>query len=282
MSFHNPLFAFIHNQIQPLDQAFLHISDLAIQRGFGVFDFFRLHQGQPLFLNDYLDRFYLSADMMGLSVPLQRKDLTETIMTLIGKNQLPVSGVKMILTGGYSADGYLPGEPNLIITQQPVTVPEAAKIEKGMKVITHEYVRELPLCKTINYTMGLRLLSRIREAGAEDVLYCQQGVVSEFPRCNFFIVKTDNTVVTPAEDVLRGITRQKVLELARPQYPTVEGVVTLADISQAREAFLTSTTKRIMPVVQVNDTPVGDGRPGEVTKALLQGLISLEEQHIRR
>jgi D-alanine transaminase/branched-chain amino acid aminotransferase len=275
-----PLFAFIHNQFLPLNQAFLHISDLAVQRGFGVFDFFRLRQGQPLFLSDYLDRFYLSADMMGLAVPLQREALTDTIMTLIRKNDLPDAGVKMILTGGYSADGYLPGEPNLMITQQPVSLPDAAKIDKGIKIITHEYVRELPRCKTINYTMGLRLISEIREAGAEDVLYCHQGVVSEFPRCNFFIVKTDGTVVTPAAEVLRGITRQKVLHLARQRGQAIEGVVTLADIFQAREAFLTSTTKRIMPVVAINGQPIGQGQPGDVTLALLRDLVALEEQSL--
>jgi branched-chain amino acid aminotransferase len=280
MSSHKPLFAFIHNQIQPLDQAFLHISDLAIQRGFGVFDFFRLQQGQPLFLSDYLDRFYLSAELLGLPVPLQREALTDTILALIRKNDMPVSGVKMILTGGYSADGYLPGAPNLIITQQPISLPDPAKVEKGIKIITHEYVRELPRCKTINYTMGLHLLPKLREAGAEDVLYCHQGVVTEFPRCNFFIVKADNTVVTPAADVLRGVTRQRVLELAREQFGAREGVVTLADIARAREAFLTSTTKRIMPVVQVNGRPVGNGQPGEVTRALLQGLMALEEQQL--
>jgi branched-subunit amino acid aminotransferase/4-amino-4-deoxychorismate lyase len=126
--------------------------------------------------------------------------------------------------------------------------------------------------------MGLRLVSSLRQAGAEDVLYSHGGVVSEFPRCNFFIVKADNTVVTPAADVLLGITRQKVLELAREQYQAIEGVVTLADIGQAREAFLTSTTKRILPVVQVNGQPVGDGKPGDVTKGLLQSLIRLEEE----
>jgi branched-chain amino acid aminotransferase len=214
-------------------------------------------------------------------VPLPRQALSQTIMALIRKNELAVSGVKMILTGGYSADGYLPGEPNLIITQQPVSLPEPAKIETGIKIITHEHERELPLCKTINYTMGLRLIASIREAGAEDVLYCRAGVVSELPRCNFFIVKQDNTIVTPAENVLRGITRQQVLHLARQHhYQAAEGAVTLADISQAREAFLTSTTKRIMPVVQVNGMPVGDGQPGAVTKALLQSLIRREEKQL--
>jgi branched-subunit amino acid aminotransferase/4-amino-4-deoxychorismate lyase len=280
MTSNSALFAFINHQIMPLKEAFLHVSDLSIQRGFGVFDFFRLHQGQPLFLPEYLDRFYLSAGMLGLEVPLQREALTETITTLIRKNNLPVSGIKMILTGGYSADGYAPAAPNLIITQQPVALPDPAKIEKGIKIITHGYVRELPLCKTINYTMGLRLIPALREAGADDVLYCHEGLVTEFPRCNFFIVTTDNTVMTPAADVLLGVTRKKVLELARQQYRVVEGPVTLADIGQAREAFLTSTTKRILPVVGVNGTPVGDGRPGEVTLALLQSLRSMEEKDV--
>ncbi len=114
-----PLYAYLHGQITPLDQAFLHVSDLAIQRGYGVFDFFKVHAGQPLFLNHYLDRFYRSAQLMELEVPLARPALMEVIQELIRLNDLPLSGIKMILTGGYSANGYEPGEPNLLLTQQP-------------------------------------------------------------------------------------------------------------------------------------------------------------------
>ncbi|WP_018477649.1 aminotransferase class IV [Pontibacter roseus] len=274
------LFAYNLGGVVPLDQAFLHISDLSIQRGYGVFDFVKVHGNTPLFLDDYLDRFLSSAQQMELQLPLSREELKHTIFLLVQKNGLEVSGLKMILTGGYSDDGFTPVAPNLLITQHPLTLPTQSKVENGIKIITHDYVREIPTAKTINYSMGIRLISQIKAKGAEEVLYHRQGIVSEFPRCNFFIVRQDNTVVTPAENVLPGVTRKRVLEIAGRRYRAEQAKVTLEDIAQAKEAFLTSTTKRVLPIVQVDDTIIGTGKPGDVSLALLQDLIALEEEQV--
>jgi branched-chain amino acid aminotransferase len=274
------LYAFVRNQIVPLQQATIHISDLAIQRGYGVFDFLKVHEGVPLFMEDYLDRFYHSARMMELPIPLTRLELKNTIHKLIHLNNLPLSGIKMILTGGYSESGYEPAEPNLLITQQVFTLPSQSQIDKGIKVITHDYVREMPLVKSINYAMGIRLIKHIKANHAEDVLYHRRGVVTEFPRCNFFIVKQDNTVVTPGMDVLAGITRKNVIQLAGKKYSVKEGPVLIDDVLNAKEAFLTSTTKRIIPVVQVNENPIGEGKPGSITHGLLHDLVEFEKSYL--
>ncbi|MDB5261499.1 MAG: amino acid aminotransferase [Adhaeribacter sp.] len=271
-------FAFVNHQFVSLDQAFLHVSDLAIQRGYGIFDYFKVSNGHPYFLDDYLTRFAESAHQMNLTMPLELSALKEIIYELIRKNGLGDSGVKMILTGGYSPDGYQPAAPNLVLTQQEFSLPGPAQYEHGIKIITHEYVREVPTAKTINYNMGIRLIQKIKESGADDVLYHQAGVVSEFPRCNFFIVKQDNTVVTPAQDVLRGITRKNVLAAADVRYQTAEAPITLTDIYEAKEAFLTSTTKRVLPIVQIAGKIIGNGQPGEITRQLLQDIIALEAE----
>ncbi|MFD2247930.1 aminotransferase class IV [Pontibacter ruber] len=273
------LFAYNQGEIMPLEAAFLHVSDLAIQRGYGIFDFCKVQEGIPLFLDDYLDRFFGSATMMELPAPLTEEELRSTITQLILKNNLGLSGIKMILTGGYSANGYDLAEPNLVLIQQPLSLPPQEQIDRGIKIITHEYVREIPAAKTINYTMGIRLIKRVKDQRADDVLYYKNGVVTEFPRCNFFIVRQDDTVVTPSENVLRGITRKNVLELAGRKYKTEEGAITLDDIYQAKEAFLTSTTKRVLPIVQVDDVVIGTGKPGEVTLDLLQDLVDLEQKY---
>ena len=277
MHSNHKLQAYVHGRIQPLQDAYLHVSDLAIQRGYGIFDFFKVQDGKPVFMEDYLDRFYESAKLMELTVPFTRKELSDIINQLLQANNLPQSGIKMILTGGYSENGYDPGEPNLIIQQQLLTLPDQETIGKGIKIITHSYVREIPRAKTINYTMGIRLINKIKEANAGDVLYQKNGIVSEFPRCNFFIVTQDNTIVTPSEEVLLGVTRKNVLKLAAKKYKTEERNVTIQDIAEAKEAFLTSTTKRILPIVQVDDVVLGDGKPGTVTMELLQDLIELEQ-----
>lgn len=274
-----PLFAYLHGQFMPLDQAFLHVSDLALQRGYGVFDFFKVQAGQPLFLDAHLDRFYRSAQLLELAVPLERPALVAVIQELMRRNELPLSGLKLVLTGGYSANGYEPGAPNLLLTQQPLALPTPAQVAKGIKLITHDYVRELPAAKTLNYVTGIRLLKQLQAQGADEVLYHHRGVVTESPRANFFVVQPDHTVLTPAADVLAGITRRNLLALPAPPYRVAEGLLTLAQVYQAQEAFLTSTTKRVLPVVQIDDVVLGTGRPGPVTRALLQALLDLEAHH---
>ncbi len=271
------MYTYLNNEMVSAEKAFLHVRDLSIQRGYGIFDFFKIEDGHPFFLNEYLTRFYNSADVMRLPVPHTHDELKSIIYQLIEKNNIADSGIKMILTGGYSEDGYHPAAPNLIMTQQPLTLPGKEQIEKGVKIITHEYVRDLPSAKTINYSMGIWLINKIKEHGAYDVLYHQNNIVSEFPRCNFFMMRKDGTVVTPKDRVLHGITRKNILNLASKRYPTEEGTITLDDILQAKEAFLTSTTKRIVPIVQVNNSLINEGKPGSVSLSLLNDLIALEE-----
>jgi branched-chain amino acid aminotransferase len=271
------MFISLNNQIVPVAEAKLHVSDLAVQRGYGIFDYFKVVDGHAYFLDHYLDRFFHSAAVMRLPMPLTREELRNAIYTLIGKNNLAESGIKMILTGGYSPDGYQPTAPNLILSQHPLVLPTQSVIEAGVKIITHEYVRDIPEVKTINYTMGIWLLDKIASEQAADVLYVKDGLVSEFPRSNFFIVTRENVVLTASANVLKGVTRKNILDLAGKTFKSQEVNVTLNDVHQAKEAFITSTTKRIIPVIRVNDTTIGDGRPGEVSMALLQQLIDLEK-----
>ena len=275
------MYTYLQNKIVPAEKAFLHVRDLSILRGYGVFDFFKIKDGHPFFLNDYLERFYNSAKIMHLTVPHSHEELESIIYQLIQKNNIEESGIKIILTGGYSEDGYQPAEPNLILTQHPLTLPAKEQIEKGVKIIAHDYVRDLPAAKTINYSMGIWLINQVKIQQAYDVLYYQNNIVSEFPRCNFFIVKKDNTVVTPVDRVLHGITRKNILKLAAHHYKAEEGIITLDDIREAKEAFLTSTTKRIVPIVQINNTLINDGKPGAVSLSLLEDLITLEQDDLR-
>ncbi len=273
----NP-YVYHHGEIIPLDKAFLHISDLAVQRGYGIFDFFKIVNNTPLFLDDYLRRFYKSARLMHLPVPLTPDELKNVLHQLMEKNQIPQSGIKMVLTGGYSEDGYTPAAPNLLITQQPITLLTDAQVQQGIKVITHSYIRDLAEAKTINYSTGIRLQPHVRAQEAQDVLYHQNGVVTECPRSNFFIITPDNQIITPEKDVLKGITRKNVLEVAGKKYLTQEGVITLADIATAKEAFTTSTTKQVLPIVQVDNQVIGNGQPGPVTLELWQDLLALENE----
>jgi branched-chain amino acid aminotransferase len=271
------MYAFINKEFLPLSKASLQVSDLSIQRGYGVFDFFKVVDGHPYFLDHYLDRFFHSAAVMRLNVPLNRIDLVKVIVDLIAMNEVQSSGVKLILTGGYSTDGYTPAAPNLIITQHELTLPSQQQIAEGVSVITHEYVRDIPQAKTINYTMGIWLLEKVSAANAYDVLYQKDGIISEFPRSNFFLVRRDNSIVTPSRNILAGITRKNLLGMNSGTLSIREDDVTMADLADANEAFITSTTKRLIPVVKVDNIGIGNGKPGPVTATLLQRLIELEK-----
>ena len=113
------MFISINKQIVPVAEANLHVSDLAVQRGYGIFDYFKVVDGHAYFLDHYLNRFYSSAAVMRLTVPVTEEELRDMIYTLISKNNLRESGIKMILTGGYSPDGYQPAEPQFYYVAAP-------------------------------------------------------------------------------------------------------------------------------------------------------------------
>ena len=273
-----PLLAFYQGEYLPLDGLKIEASDLTVQRGYGAFDFLKSIGGKPLFLDRYLDRFANSAASMRLQLPFTKDEIRQAITGLMERNQIPDSGIKLILTGGPSADAYTPGKSVLFISQQPLTLPGPKVVEQGVSIITHEYARDLPEVKSINYLMGVWLQAKVEAAGAVDVLYQRGGVLSEFPRCNVFVVRQDGTLATPASGVLKGITRGNVLELARRRgIATDVGTVTVDDLLGGAEAFLTSTTKRIIPIVKVDGHAIGNGSPGPVSKSLLADLYELEK-----
>jgi D-alanine transaminase/branched-chain amino acid aminotransferase len=253
----NSLFSYVRDSFIPAEQASLLIGDLSIQRGYGIFDFFKTLNHVPIFLDDHLNRLYHSAAQLRLPVGKTREELKTIIDQLQQKNNIPDSGIRITLTGGYSPDGYSLSQPNLIITQQPLLFPISPECPKPFRLITWPHQRQLPETKTIDYLMAIWLQPYIREQKADDVLYHYNGVISECPRSNFFIVTADDTLVTPARNMLKGITRMKVLELAGLIMKTEERDITLEELPTVKEAFITSTGKHIVPVSHIDDIKIG-------------------------
>ncbi|MFM8849875.1 MAG: aminotransferase class IV [Cytophagales bacterium] len=272
------MYVFLNDQFVEQEKAMLHISDLAIQRGYGVFDFFRLRKGVLLYVEDHLQRLMHSASFMHLQSPFRVDQMHAILRELVNKNNISNAGIRIILTGGYSPDAYEPTKPNLLIVQSPLQIDDNPTL-KTINILTHGFVRDLPEAKTINYSMGIWLLKKMKEQQAQDVLYHDNGVVSEFPRGNFFIVTQTNEIITPATNALKGITRKRVLELRSQGFDVREGVVTLNDIAQAKEAFLTSSTKRIQAIVEIDGKKIGNGKAGDVSQSLLHHLIEKEKHY---
>lgn len=276
------MWAFINNQFVTADQAVLPVSDLAIQRGYGLFDFFRTVGSVPLFIDHHLDRLRHSASVLRLQLPYNNDELKNIVRELIRKNSLSSSGIRITVTGGNAIDTYTPTTPNLIITQSTLTMDAAFDPSKGLHLITEEYVRELPTVKSINYMMGVYLQQKVKDAGAGDVMYVKNGFISELPRSNVFVVTTDNKLLTANERVLYGITRNHILQIATSVLEVKEQPVSLTDVLNAKEVFVSSTTKRLLPVFSVNGNKVGNGNAGTVTTDLYQRFLALEHQFINK
>lgn len=269
---------FVNDGLYPEAQAVLGTGDLALQRGYAAFDYFKTRNNRPLFLDDYLDRFFRSAQALSITLPLNRAQIIQAIGEVMERNAIPESGLRMIATGGYAPDSYTPGTGNFIIQQHALQMPTQAQFQDGLKIATHDYVRDLPQVKSINYLMGIWLRQQLKDKGLDDVLYCRNGVVSEFPRANVFIVTREGELATPSRNVLMGITRMKLLQLAPAFLPVRERDVTVQEVEEAAEVFMTSTTKRTLPVVEVNGRIIGNGKAGPVATLLKQALLAHEAE----
>ena len=264
----------INGKFLPADKGQILISDLAIQRGYGVFDFFKTINGVPVFLEDHLDRLYRSADRMRLDFGYDRDALKAMLYELMGMNNMPLSGVKITVTGGYAEDGYSLAKPNVLITQQPLLLYNDANASP-LKIVSYEHQRQMPHIKTIDYLMAIWLQPFIKLNQADDVLYHNNGVITECPRSNFFIVTDDDVLVTPLNYVLYGITRMQIIRHFKHLCTIEERNITLDEVYKAKEAFVSNSSKNILPVVKVDQHKIGTGEPGPLTMRIKKELLQL-------
>jgi len=258
---------YINNRFLPYAEAKLHISDLGLQRGYGIFDYFLEMDGKVPFLDDYLDRFYRSGVLTGLNVPLEREMLKEKIFWLLGQNGLRNSGIKLVLTGGCSEDLYTPpSTPNFMILNLPVS-HKPGEFSEGVKLILLDYVRYMPEVKTTFYFPSIALFPKMKATGAIEVLYHHNGLISETTRANIFLVRK-SVLITPSPGVLQGITRKHVLGVAKDLLAIEEREVRLEELWECDEVFITGTSKHLIPVVEIEGRTIGDGRPGKWTRVI--------------
>jgi len=273
-------YCYINGEMSPVETASIGVSDLALLRGYGVFDFLAVRQGTPLFLNDYLVRFERSSGILGLQLPFSIAQLHEMVWSLVEANGLRDAGIRLVLTGGYSEDGFTPASPNLIILEHYLAPKSESVWNQGIKMMSYAHQRELPEVKSINYITGIQLLDRLKKEGAAEALFHENGWVRESARSNFFIVSDQGKLVTPEKKILHGITRQRILQSAGSIIDIEVRELALKEVFTAREAFIASTTKGNLPVVNVDNHLIGNGKPGLVSKAISDLLDSQIAAHI--
>lgn len=264
-----PEFAFINGDILPISEAKIHITDLSILRGYGVFDFFRAIDGQPIFMEEHLDRFEYSTSRLGLDLPYSRDFLRENILNIIRLNEHKLLGIKLLCTGGYSDDGYTPTLPNVMMLAKPFQLPQA---KDSIKLMLLEHQRELADIKTINYIVPIVHLPQMKATGAQDYLYHKNGIISESSRSNIFIIKGE-TVMTPSQNILHGITRKNVIKIVQKHFNFEERDITLQEVFEADEVFISGSTKRVIPVQSIDNHEYTSRK---ITNKILELLIKNE------
>ncbi|GCF09759.1 aminotransferase class IV [Dictyobacter arantiisoli] len=266
--------------VHPQD-ATISINDVGLLRGYSVFESLRTYHRRPFHLEEHLKRLYNSARLIELEVAYSYEFLAQIVLEIIQRNPYEHAAVRLLVTGGISEDGVLPSaQSGLAVMINPLPERDMERFARGCKLITTSLTRMTPEAKTSNYVAAIRALKAASQQGASDALFVnEQGHVLEGTRSNFFVFRGD-TLITARAEVLLGVTRNTVLDLARERFTIHERPILLDELHEIDEAFITSSSKEITPVLWINDRTIGNGKPGPRTTELEQRFIDLIEQGI--
>ena len=255
------------------------INDVAVLRGYSAFESFRTYDRRPFHLEEHLHRLYRSAALIELDIPYTREYITSIIHEVIERNPYKHASIRILVTGGETEDGVLPSsDPVLAVLITQLAERDMERFARGVKVITSRLQRVAPEAKTTSYIEAIRSLKEAARQNAVDALFVnEQSHVLEGTRSNFFVFQ-GNTLVTPRAGVLIGVTRNTVLELAHDIFTIEERPILYDELASVDEAFITSSSKEITPVVQIDELVIGDGKLGPRTYQLEQRFIDMIEQ----
>lgn len=264
---------YIDGQFIPDDQAFVSVKDIVVLRGFGVFDFLITYNRRPFHLETHIRRLENSAKHIGLAIHHHTDEMCDIVTQTINRNNHPQeSNVRIVYTGGISADGVTPeGNGILMVMVTPRRVPPRTWYNDGAKVITVPMERFIPLAKSTNYLSAVFALEEAKKQNAIESLYVdRRNRILEGTTTNFFCFKDDQTLITPNKDILPGVTRDVILELAKDHFQIELRDIDKGELPQMQEVFITASNKEVVPVVQVDDHIVGSGQPGPKTLEIMK------------
>lgn len=256
-------------QFRPLEEIFVPLSDLAIQRGIGVFESIRTYDRRIFALGPHLERLARSAEQAGIEARNLIPQVRDILREGLARPDCPQGEVLMkpYLTGGdVREEGRFP-HPRLFVLFEPLHAPDPNLHREGVTLQPAAMERPFPLIKSINYLFGY-----IPVAGMEGVfetLYCPGGEITESSSSNFFLCVEGKLVTAPVGRVLSGVTRGIVLHLAREGgFKVEERCPKVTELEKADEAFVTGSLKEILGVVRIGGHRIGKGTPGPVTQHL--------------
>ena len=238
-----------NGRLLPTAQAAVPLSDIHYGYGFGVYETVRVLKGAPRFLGEHCERLMRSAEIIGLEHTFTPAAVTKYVQDLIIKNKAENCNIKILLIGGSTADA-----ASLNILCLNPRYPDRKFYKEGVRMITKELERPFPGAKTLNMLPSYLAYREARAVRAYDALLVnRRGHITEATGANVFALKDRTVFSPPAADILPGVTRDKILEIAMLNGFTVEEKdLKLSDITRYDNLFLTSTSAKIMPVRSVD------------------------------
>jgi len=271
----------IDGKYYPKSQAKVSVYDHGLLYGDGVFEGIRAYNSVVFKLKEHIDRLYRSARVIMLQIPLTKEEMIKAVLETLRKNNLRDAYIRLVVTRGVGDLGLDPRKcpkPTVIIITDVIKLHSGAAKEKGIRAMI-VWVKRDPVDATSHEVKSLNYLNSIlgkieaNIAGFDEAICLDKnGHVSEGVAENLFIVQNGKVITPPTSTgALVGITRDVVMKLAEKLgYKATEKTITPTDLFTANEAFFTGTAAEIVPIVEVNKRMIGDGKPGPITRQLMQ------------
>jgi len=278
----------VNGKIFDQEHAVVSVFDHGFLYGEGVYETLRTYNGSPFLFDRHMRRLRNSAGMLTLGVPMSDAQIDERFRETVAAAGLGGSTgkeayIRILVTRGIGELTYDPAAcptPSVVVIVKPNVDPPKEAFERGVKVCLVGIVRNHPdtvnpMIKSNNLlNNALAMQEAFRRGGFEGVMRNFRGELAECTQSNLFIVKNGAALTPPIDaGLLPGITREFLFEVgAALGLPVREQVLTDRDLFEADEAFLTSTTRELVPIVTVDDRSIGSGVPGPITRQLLDGF----------
>jgi branched-chain amino acid aminotransferase len=280
---------YIGGKLYDKADAKISVYDHGLLYGDGIFEGIRSYAGRVFRLADHIDRLYDSARSIHLEIPIPKEEMARAVVDTLAVNDLKDGYVRLIVTRGAGSLGLDPRkttDPQIIIIADSISLYPAELYEHGLKIVTAGTMRNHPAAlnprvKSLNYLNSILAKIEGTNAGClEALMLNHKGEVAECTGDNIFLVRSGE-LHTPSVDagILEGITRDAVMGLARAAgIKVVERAMDRHDVYTADECFLTGTAAEVIPVVECDARPIGTGKPGPITRDLLDRFHKLVRQ----
>src|SRR3989344_6117313 len=265
-------FCYFNGKIVSADKALVHLDGLGVLRGYGVFDVMKTVNGKIFLFDEHFKRLSDSAYYLGVKLPVKKNEIEAIIKKLISKNKIKQASIRIVLTGGRSADAmhFDSKTPTFYILVSEFRPLGYDLFKNGIRLAIVNRGRDMAEIKTTNYIAAVKNINECqKKENFFEILYVSNGLVLEASTSNFFAFVGDK-LIAPKDNILKGITRNLVIKLAKKKFEVEERELKMNELNLAEEAFIVATNKDIVPVVQIDDKKISDGKPGKNTKRLME------------